>query len=111
MFWPPSLKPTSADVLVPALRGEEPAGGEHVLGLLPAERLLPGGIAEAGAVLEAEVALVGGEHVVAVRVEHRRPADHRRVAVRVEAVHDDDAGRVAGVQRELAEERRAVSRT
>jgi hypothetical protein len=91
-----------ADVFRAALRSEVAAGRENVLGLLPAEGLLPRGIAEAGVVLEAEVALIGGENVVAVRVQHRGPTDHRRVAVRVEAVDDDHAGRVAAVQRKLA---------
>jgi len=71
--------------------------------------LLPRGRAEAGVVLEAEVALIGGENVVAVRVQHRGPTDHRRVAVRVEAVDDDHAGRVVAVQRKLAEQRRSVA--
>ena len=110
MFWPPSLKPTSPTSFVPGCAARYRPAAEHVLRLLPPERLLPRGIAEARVILEAEVTLIRGKHVVAVRVERRRPADDGRVAVRVEAVHDDDGRRVARMQRELAEERRAVAR-
>ena len=92
------------------LRGEVLPRGEHVLRLLPAERLLPGRVAVPGLALEGEVALVGGKDVVAVRVQHRRPADHRRIAVRVKSMDDDDARRLSGLQRQLAEEGGAVAR-
>jgi len=106
VFWPPSLYP---DVLRASLCSQVTARGNDVLRLLPAERLLPGGVAEVRVVLEAEVALIRGENVVAVRVEHCGPADHRRIAVRVEPVRDDDSRRVTRVQRKLAEQRRAVT--
>jgi len=99
-----------ADGVHARLRLEVLARREDVLRFLPAERLQPVRVAVARLRLEVEVALVGGEHVVATRVQERGPPDHRRIAVRIEAVHDNHARVVAGVEGEHPEERRTVTR-
>ena len=55
------------------------------------------------------LAIHGRQDVVAVGVEHRRPADHGVIAVRVEPVDDDDAGVLALVKPEVRVERRPVA--